>query len=144
MTTNNIMTNSIKAVLMISFFFLMSCSNHFKYFGNTYPETSAAKIFFREADIDKDFEVIGVIYSDFKVNMKDTKVQKKIMNKVMQHGGDAAIFGQLTVNSVGSVTSTVGASKRFGKKNGTRIGGSVSNSKDKQKDQMEITVIKFK
>jgi hypothetical protein len=116
MNLTNTMMNNIKLVLMISLLSLMSCSNHFKYFGNTYPETSTAKIFFREADIDKDFEVIGVIYSDFKVNMKDSKVQKKIMNKVMQHGGDAAIFGQLTVNSVGSVTSTVGASKKFGKK----------------------------
>ena len=66
------------------------------------------------------------------------------MNKVKQHGGDAAIFGKLSVNSVGSVTSTVGASKKFGKHSGTRVGGSVSNSKDKQKDQMEITVIKYK
>ena len=133
----------IKKLLLLCIV-LTSCANHFKYFGNSYPETNEAKIYFREADIDRDFEVIGVIYSDFKVSKKDTKVQAKIMNKVKQHGGDAAIFGQLTVNSVGSVTSTVGASKKFGKKNGTRVGGSVSNSKDKQQDQMEITVIKFK
>ena len=66
------------------------------------------------------------------------------MKKVMEHGGDAAIFGQMSENRVGSVTSTVGASKRFGKRNNTRVGGSVSSSNDKRKDQMEITVIKYK
>lgn len=141
----NISSKTIyKWILVIGFFSLISCANHFKYFGNSYPETEEAKIFFREVDIDKNFEVIGVIYSDFKVNMKDTKVQKKIMDKVKQHGGDAAIFGKLSVNSVGSVTSTVGASKKIGKHSGTRVGGSVSSSKDKQKDQMEITVIRYK
>ena len=131
----------ILALLLILF---GSCANKFKYFGNTYPETDEARIFFREQDIDKSFEVIGKLYCDFKVNTKDSKVQKIIMKKVKLHGGDAAIFGEMSVNSVGSVTSSVGASKRFGKKNGTRVGGSVSKSMDKQKDQMEITVIKYK
>ena len=130
--------------LIIFFLMLSGCANKFKYFGNDYPETSGAKIFFREADIDKDFEVIGKLYCDFKINTKDSKIQKTIMKKVMEHGGDAAIFGQMSENRVGSVTSTVGASKRFGKRNSTRVGGSVSSSNDKRKDQMEITVIKYK
>ncbi len=131
-----------KITLLIAFITLSSCANKFKYFGNDYPETQNAKIYFREADIDQDFEVIGKLYCDFKVNTKDSKIQRIIMNKVKQHGGDGAIFGNLSINSVGSVTSTVGASKGFGKR--TRVGGSISSSKDKQKDHMEINVIKFK
>ena len=123
---------------------LSSCANKFKYFGNDYPQTNDAKIFFREADIDKEFEVIGKLYCDFKINTKDRKIQNTIMKKVMAHGGDGAIFGQMSENTIGSVSSTVGASKRFGKRNGTHVGGSVSNSSDKRKDQMEITVIKYK
>ena len=136
------MKNRYKIVLLLTIITLSSCANKFKYFGNDYPETQNAKIYFREADIDKDFEVIGKLYCDFKVNTKDYKIQRIIMDKVKAHGGDGAIFGNLSVNSVGSVTSTVGASKGFGKH--TRVGGSVSSSKDKQKDHMEINVIKFK
>jgi hypothetical protein len=138
----------MKSSLYLSIIFLLltvsSCANKFKYFGNDYPQTDGAKIFFREADIDKKFEVIGKLYCDFKINTKDRKIQNTIMKKVMEHGGDGAIFGQLSTSTVGSVSSTVGASKRFGKRNGTRVGGSVSSSNDKRKDQMEITVIKYK
>ena len=136
------MKNISKIVIFTMALFLSSCANKFKYFGNDYPETQNAKIYFREADIEKDFEIIGKLYCDFKVNTKDSKVQRIIMDKGKKHGGDGAIFGNLSVNSVGSVSSTVGASKGFGKR--TRVGGSVTSSKDKQKDQMEITVIKFK
>jgi hypothetical protein len=136
------MRNMKRLAVVMVLLFLSSCANKFKYFGNDYPETQTAKIYFREADIEKEFEVIGKLYCDFKVSTKDSKVQRIIMDKVKKHGGDGAVFGDLRVNSVGSVTSTVGASKGFGKR--TRVGGSVSSSKDKQKDQMEITVIKFK
>ncbi|NRA93243.1 MAG: hypothetical protein HRU26_11265 [Psychroserpens sp.] len=123
---------------------LTSCSNHFKYFGNDFPETENAKIYFREIDIEHDFEVIGKLYCDFKTNTKDQKIQKKIMTQVKKHGGDGALFGNMSENTVGSITSSIGASKRLGKRNGTRIGGSISKQKDKLKDQMVITVIKFK
>ena len=66
------------------------------------------------------------------------------MSKIEKHGGDGALFGDLSKNKVGSVTSSVGASTRVGKRNGTRVGGSVSKRKDQQKDEMIITVIKFK
>jgi len=133
-----------KIVILALTMVLTSCGNQFKYFGNDYPETYDAKIYFREADINQDFEIIGKLYCDFKVNTKDSKIQKKIMDKVKKHGGDGALFGDMAVNTVGSVTSSVGASKRFGKKNGTRVGGSLSKSKDQLKDEMVITVIKFK
>jgi hypothetical protein len=138
------MKSSLYLSIVFLFLTVSSCANKFKYFGNDYPETEDVKIYFREADIDKEFEVIGKLYCDFKINTKDRKIQNTIMKKVMQHGGDAAIFGQMSENRVGSVSSTVGASKRFGKRNGTRVGGSVSSSSDKRKDQMEITVIKYK
>jgi|TARA_B110000014_G_scaffold19432_1_gene12583 hypothetical protein len=136
------MKNISRIAILTMVLVLSSCANKFKYFGNDYPETQNAKIYFREADIEKKFEVIGKLYCDFKVNTKDSKVQRIIMDKVKKHGGDGAIFGNLYVNSVGSVSSTVGGSKGFGKR--SRVGGSVTSSKDKQKDQMEITVIKFK
>lgn len=136
------MKNISKITFLLLVVALSSCANKYKYFGNDYPATQSAKIYFREADIDKQFEVIGKLYCDFNVNKKDYKVQRKIIEKVTKHGGDAAIFGNLSVNAVGSVTSSGGGSIGFGKK--ARVGGSVSSSKDKQKDHMEITVIKFK
>lgn len=130
--------------LVIVIITLTSCGNQFKYFGNDFPETDNAKIYFREVDIENNFEVIGKLYCDFKLNTKDQKIQRKIMTQVKKHGGDGALFGNMSENTVGSVTSSVGASKRFGKRNGASIGGSISKQKDKRKDQMVITVIKFK
>ena len=42
-----------------------SFGNQFKYFGNDYPESNVPSIYFREADIKQDFEVIGKLYCDF-------------------------------------------------------------------------------
>ncbi len=132
----------ISVVLVLLVF--SSCSNKYKYFGNTYPPTQNAKIYFREADIDKPYEVIGKIYSDFKIGVKDEKVQEKIMRQVEKHGGDGAIFGDLHKRKTGSVTSSVGGSTGTGKKRRGRVGGSVSSKKNKEKEQIEVQVIKFK
>ena len=138
------MKNKYYLILLAFPLMFSSCANHFKYFGNSYAPTQNAKIFFREADIDKPYEVMGKMYCDFKVNMKDVNVQKKIMNKVKANGGDGAIFGDMTEKVVGSVTTSAGASKKIGGKRGLRVGGNVSKSSTKDKDKMEIIVIKYK
>jgi len=79
----------------------------------------------------------------FEVNTKDLKIQKNNVY-VKQYRGTGALFGNIAVNTVGSFASSVSATQRFEKKNGTRIGGSVSNSKNQQKDKMLSTRIKFK
>ncbi len=132
-------------VLLLLFMVTISitgCSNKFKYFGNTYDPTKNAKIYFREGDIDQPFEVMGMLYASFKTDTRDSKVQRKIMEKVKQHGGDAAVFGEMSVRVAGSVTSGSGAATKAGKK--SAVGGSVSTTKNLEKDEMEITVIKFK
>jgi len=127
--------------LTITTLFLAGCANGFKYFGNSYAPTQEAKIYFRESDIDQPYEIMGRLYASFKTNMSDTKVQRKIMTKVKQHGGDAAIFGEMGIRTTGSVSSTTGGSTKVGK---VRVGTSGSTTKAIEKDQIEIVVIKYK
>ena len=121
---------------------LAGCANNFKYFGNSYPPTQYAKIYFRESDIDKPYEIMGTLYATFDTNTKDEKVQRKIMDKVRQHGGDGALFGEMFTKKTGAVAATTGGSTKAGKKG--RAGGSVSKVKDTEQDQLEIKVIKYK
>lgn len=118
------------------------CANNFKYFGNSYAPTQNAKIFFRESDIDKPYEIMGTLYATFDTNAKDEKVQRKIMEQIMRHGGDGAIFGEMFSKRTGAVATTGGGSTKVGKKG--RAGGSVSRVKETQEDQLEIKVIKYK
>ena len=136
--------NRLNPIIFFVFFTvaLTGCSNKFKYFGNTYEPTKNVKIYFREGDIDQPFEVMGKLYASFKTDTRDSKVQRKIMDKVKQHGGDAAVFGDMSVHVAGSVTSGSGAATQAGNK--SVVGGSVSTTKNLEKDEMEITVIKFK
>lgn len=136
--------NRLKQIPLLVFFTvsLSGCSNKFKYFGNTYEPTQNVKVYFREGDIDQPFEVMGKLYASFKTDTRDSKVQRKIMDKVKQHGGDAAVFGEMSVHVAGSVTSGSGVATQVGKK--STIGGGASTTKNLEKDEMEITVIKFK
>lgn len=121
-----------------------SCTNHFKYFGNSYPPTQDAKIYFREADIDKPYEIMGRMYANFKTNTKDATVQRKIMDAVKKHGGDGAIFGDMNTRSVGSVSSSSGGATRVGKNKNASVGTGVSSSKSIEENDIEIAVIKYK
>jgi hypothetical protein len=134
----------ISFILCVLFIGVSGCSSKFKYFGNTYPPTSQAKIYFRESDVEKPYEVMGHMYTSFKTSTHDTKVQRKIMDKVQSHGGDGAIFGDMTVRSTGSVSASAGVAKQVGKKKNTVVGGSTTSSKNVEEDDMEIIVIKFK
>lgn len=131
----------LSATLLLSVAFT-GCANKYKYFGNTYEPTQNAKIYFREGDIDQPYEVMGKLYASFKTDTRDSKVQRKIMDKVKQHGGDAAVFGEMSIHVAGSVTSGAGVATQTGKK--SSVGGGSSTTRNLEKDEMEITVIKFK
>ena len=85
---------------------------------------------------------MGSLYATFDTNAKDEKVQRKLMDQVMKHGGDGAIFSDMFTKRTGAVAATSGGSTRVGKSG--RAGGSVSKVKDTEQDQLEIKVIKYK
>ena len=131
----------VYSMLMLGILTLVSCSSPVKYLGNTFPATADVRIYFNKADIKGSYEVIGKIYLAIEENTKDSKIQKLILDKARQHGGQAVIMHDLNRIRSGSISGGAGASTQAGKK--SRIGVGSKKTKATNDLTMEVEVIRF-
>ena len=130
----------VSVTFIVSLFF--SCSTKLKYIGNVYEPSEDVKLYFEDADITEEHQVMGRIYVKFKENKNIESIQRSIIAKVKAVGGDAVLMGELNEEVVGSVTGRTGGVTKVGKKSG--VGTSVSKTKNQYKDEIECQVIKYK
>lgn len=134
--------NYILIILLATFF--SSCGPTIRYLGNYETPTDHSKVYFREADIDKEYEVIGRIYVKFSESANTEKVQKAVTAKAMKVGGNGVIMSELQEKQKAVVTNTASSGTAVGKKNKAYVGGSASKSTVVIEDEIECQVIKFK
>ena len=81
---------------IIAFYILVlsSCSPQLNYMGNSYAPTQNIDIFFDEADIKKDFKVMGIVKNEgAELELDDPEsVQKAMLIKARSVGADGILF----------------------------------------------------
>lgn len=88
--------------LVCAVIFTFGCSPTINYLGETYTPTTQVDLFFDEADIQKQYKVIGVMKNegnDMEFNYLDD-IKTEMIKKAKEQGGDAILF-------VGSYTEKV-------------------------------------
>lgn len=135
------MKRTVFQLFLVSFLaiVLFSCSSP-DYLGKSYPPTENVDIFFREADIKKDYEVMGKVMVEVPQKKSLQKAQSKIENLAKAKGADAILFDDVNTRSTGYTRAGGGASKG-GK---VSVGGSVSKTKDTEVKQVDATLLKYK
>jgi len=130
------------SVLFAILLFGASCSSPFSYFGKTYPATENPELFFREADVKKEYEVMGKLQAEMPADNNSDKLQRKVMREAARKGADAVIIDNFDLTTGGFTSGGVGGGKR-GKKGGS-VGVSTSSTKVKKNINVEATLIKYK
>lgn len=131
-----------RILILLSIALMASCGSPFNYLGKTYPPTYDPELFFREQDIQKEYEVMGKLQTEMPGNTNMEKVQRKIMNKAAQNGADAVLIDNFDLVTGGFTSGSVGGGKR-GKKGGS-VGVSTSRTKVTKDVQIEATLIKYR
>ena len=80
---------------------LASCSSPFSYFGKTYPATENPEMFFREADVTKEFEVMGKLQAEMPADNNSDKMQRKVMREAAKRGADAVLIDNFDLTTGG-------------------------------------------
>ena len=93
--------------MVFSLALLMASCVSTDYIGKTYPTTTHVDIFFSEADIKQDYEVMGEIIaeSDDMMFTSAEKMQEKIVEKAKQKGADGIILSSLERKTTGEETT---------------------------------------
>jgi hypothetical protein len=136
---NRLLNISVFAMMLV---LLSSCSSPFSYFGKTYPATENPEMFFREADVKKEFEVMGKLQAEMPADNNSDKMQRKVMREAAKRGADAVLIDNFDLTTGGFTSGGVGGGKR-GKKGGS-VGVSTSSTKVKKNINVEATLIKYK
>jgi len=137
------MNRYLKTIFLFSIVLTMaSCSSPFSYFGKTYPATENPEMFFREADVQKEFEVMGKLQAEMPADNNSDKMQRKVMREAAKRGADAVLIDNFDLTTGGFTSGGVGGGKR-GKKGGS-VGVSTSSTKVKKNINVEATLIKYK
>jgi len=129
-------------IITLTVVILASCSNPFNYLGKTYPPTYNPELFFREQDIQKEYEVMGKLQTEMPGNTNMEKVQRKIMQKAASNGADAVLIDNFDLVTGGFSSGSVGGGKRG--RNGGSVGVSTSKTKVEKDVLIEATLIKYR
>lgn len=81
-------------IVVLICFTICSCAPRINYLGNSYAPTQNVEIFFDDADIQKDYTVMGVVKNEGSGIELDTPedVQKAMLKKAKTVGADAILF----------------------------------------------------
>ena len=105
----------------------VSCSPQINYLGESYPPTQDVEIFFDEADIERDYKVMGVMKNEgSEIELSDAEsVQEAMIKKAKSVGADAILFiGFYQEKVTGEETEVTQSGK-----NSTRVSSSTNTSK---------------
>jgi len=80
----------------LAFFLLiaaMSCSPKINYLGDSFSPTSSIDTYYDEADIERDYRVMGLISGDNKNSIHDLNgLKNKMIEEAQMNGADAILF----------------------------------------------------
>jgi hypothetical protein len=134
-----------KSILLIGLLIVLgisSCNNPYSYLGKSYPPTLNPEMFFREQDVNREYEIMGKLQAEMPSTMNMEKVQRKLMNEAAQKGADAVLIENFDLVTGGFRSAGVGGGKS-GKKGGS-VGVSTSSTEVKKDVKIEATLIKYK
>ncbi len=76
------------------------------YIGKQYTPTTQVEMYFDEADIKKDFEVMGTMQAEAGEFINMETIQEKMMKKAREKGADAILIGDIEKKLSGTDTQT--------------------------------------
>jgi hypothetical protein len=120
---------------------LVPACAHLDYIGRSYPPTTRVDLFFSEADVKADYEVMGRVVAHANDIVSAEKLQRKIIEKAQAKGADAVVIEGLERYKSGETTTYSEDTKE--KKRGTSTTGSASTSSTMEK-QINATFLKYK
>lgn len=121
--------------------FLIPACAHVDYVGRSYTPTARVDLFFSEADVTQEYEVMGRVVAHAGDLVSAEKLQKKIVEKAQEKGADAVVIEGLDRYKSGEETSYNEETKT--KRRGTETSGSATTS-DKMEKQITATFLKYK
>jgi hypothetical protein len=128
-------------ILFIPFVFT-SCGDPYKYLGKTYPRTLNPEMFFREADVQKEFEVMGQLEVEMPENKNMDRIQRRLLTIASDKGADAILITNFDMTTGGFTSVGAGGGKR-GKKGGN-ISGGVSSTDVRKDIQVQAQLLKYR
>ncbi len=96
------MKNLLLVILLL--LVLTSCIT-VDYVGKRYTPTNQVDMYFDEADIKRDYEVMGTLEAETREFVSMEKVQEKIIKEARSKGADAILFGDIQKKASGITTS---------------------------------------
>jgi hypothetical protein len=113
------------------------------YVGKSYPATTNVEIYFAEADIPREYEVMGelIAETDDMVFTNGEKMQNKLVEEAKKKGADGIILGGLERRVTGETGSSSSETKVTKDKVRTN---EHSESSVKEKKELRAKLIKFK
>ena len=76
------------------------------YLGKQYTPTTRVDMYFEEADIEKDYEVMGTMQAEAGEFISMESIQEKMLKKAREKGADAILIGDIEKKISGSETNT--------------------------------------
>ena len=123
----------------------LSCTK-IDYVGEEYAPTDRVEQFFSEADVTREYKVMGYIVATADDMVSAEKMHKKLVEKAQKVGADGIIIEGLERYSSGSNTSySETREEKTDKKGKTKtVTSGSSSSSTEEKKQIKATLIKFK
>ena len=141
--------NTLKMLALPMAVLLLGCATT-EYLGKSYAPTSHVDIYFATADIHRPYEVMGEAKTEGSEYMSFENIEQQLVKDAMARGADAVLIEGMDTVTVGSTTSTYGASKEKPKyvvdKDGNlkNIGGSGHYSTIASTNELKDKVIRSK
>lgn len=107
------------------------------YLGKSYSPTAVVDLYFDEADIEKNYEVMGTMTAEMPDWMSMEKMQEKMVEKAREKGADALIIGKIEKQVTGSTSTSSGG------QDGNSWGGTTTTSTERVK-VVSAQLVKYK
>lgn len=99
-----------KTTCAVLFIFMSGCATT-DYVGTTYPPTSNVDVYFRDADVKRDFSVMGTAKTEGTEYLTFEAMEEQLVKDAMAKGADGIIVDGMDTITVGSTTTTSGKAK---------------------------------
>ncbi len=130
----------MKRLLIAPLIFAMACTN-IKYIGESYPPTANLDVYFSEADVERDYKVMGHVNASAGEFVSVEKMVDDIKKKAMEKGADGVIFLGLEEEVVGESVNDTSTTETKGNKTTEAAQTTTSTSKE---NKIKAIFIKYK
>lgn len=93
-----------KTISILALVLSLSSCVTIDYLGKNYIPTSDVQMYFDQADISRDFEVMGMLTAEAPEIIRSSKVQQRIMERARAMGADAVLFESLGKKISGTIS----------------------------------------